>query len=585
MLKKLRIGPKLLLAPSLVLLLLLLLSGAAYYGMVRQNASLENMVQVRTARLQAAADIAGDAKYAHAGIYQLLASMAGNFAQDRIKAMITDIGRKHEAIQTRLADLSKVTEPAERKLIEASITALAAYHKSVNECIDLAQLDQSTAIGAMQTAEKRFLALNANLADLATLERELSGHAYAAAKSEFHDLGLTMAGLVVLSLVLSMVVTMLVRRAMLEDIHDISTVVGDLAEGRLNSGVPNDGRDEIAETSRALGHTIATLNVTLRSIMDSVHSIDTASKEIASGNLDLSARTEMQAGSLEETASAMETLTQAVKKNAENARLATELAAEASKLASGGGHAVDRAVATMESIRASSRKIVEIIGVIDGISFQTNILALNAAVEAARAGEQGRGFAVVASEVRTLAQRSASAAKEIKALIADSVSIIDNGSASVNEAGSSMGSVVASVQQVNDIINRISSASDEQAEGIGEVNRAVGQMDDMTQQNAALVEEAAAAAASLHEQTVNLARAVSIFKIEGTDARDDGDAGANAFPALAAPRDEDEHEFAEPAERRANSSPMRGPRRPQPGQTQTQYQSQGRPARTRSARG
>ncbi len=276
-----------------------------------------------------------------------------------------------------------------------------------------------------------------------------------------------------------------------------------------------------------------------------MRSIDTASKEIATGNLDLSTRTEMQAGSLEQTASAMETLTVAVKDNANNARLATDLAAEAARLASHGGQAVDRAVTTMESIRASSRKIVEIIGVIDGISFQTNILALNAAVEAARAGEQGRGFAVVASEVRTLAQRSAAAAKEIKALIADSVSIIDGGAASVNEAGSSMGHIVASVKQVNDIIERISVASTEQADGIAEVNRAVGQMDDMTQQNAALVEEAAAAAESLHEQTVNLARAVSVFKIEGFETLADGDAPA---------------EFQDPLERRAASSPMRGAR-------------------------
>jgi methyl-accepting chemotaxis protein len=576
MLKKLRIGPKLLLAPALVLMLLLLMSGAAYYGMVRQNASLENMVQVRAARLQAAADIAGDAKYAHANIYQLLASMAGNFAQDRIKAMIADIGKKHEAIQTRLTDLSKTVEPAERKLIDASIGALAAYHKSVNECIDLAQLDQSTAIGAMQTAEKRFLLLNADLAQLAALERELSAQAHAAAKSEFRSLGVTMALLVLLSIVLSLGVTMLVRRAMLKDIHDISTVVGELAEGRLTSVAANNGRDEIAEASRALDHTIGTLNATLRSIMGSVRSIDTASQEIASGNLDLSARTEMQASSLEETASAVETLTQAVKKNAENARQAAGLAAEASKLATSGGQAVDRAVNTMESIRASSRKIVEIIGVIDGISFQTNLLALNAAVEAARAGEQGRGFAVVAAEVRTLAQRSASAAKEIKALIADSVAIIDNGSASVNEAGSSMGSVVASVQQVNDIINRISAASDEQAEGIGEVNRAVGQMDDMTQQNAALVEQAAAAAASLHEQTVNLAGAISIFKIEGADEE---------APMAA----EEDAEFAVPAERRAQDSPMRGQRPALPDQRRSKDKrrdnEQGQRGRARSARG
>jgi methyl-accepting chemotaxis protein len=572
MLKKLRIGPKLLLAPGLVLVLLMFLSGAAYYGMVRQNASLENMVQVRAARLKTAADVSGDAKYAHANIYQLLAWINGSFAPARLKALIADIGRKHDAIAVQLNSLAAISDPAERKLVDTSIKALAAYRKSVTETIEMAQVDQSIATNSMQKAEKEFVALGSQLAELSALEKALSESAYGAAKEEFRTLGLAMAALVLLSIALSMLATFLVRRAMLADIRAISDVVAELAQGRLSASASSDGRDEIADTSRALDRTIGTLNTALRSILASVRSIDTASQEIATGNLDLSTRTEMQAGSLEQTASAMETLTVAVKDNANNARLATELAASAATLAANGGKAVDRAVSTMESIKASSRKIVEIIGVIDGISFQTNILALNAAVEAARAGEQGRGFAVVAAEVRTLAQRSAAAAKEIKSLIAASVAIIDGGSASVNEAGSSMGNIVASVQQVNDIIARISVASTEQAEGIAEVNHAVGQMDDMTQQNAALVEEAAAAAASLHEQTINLAQAVSIFKIEG--------AALDTDPARQRePHDGADDGFQDPDERRSPHSAMRA------GQTRALGSRQRAPGPSRQGRG
>ena len=552
MLSTLRIGPKLLLAPGLVLILLVVTAGSAWQGMVRQNASMENLVEVRAARLKATADVAGEAKHAHANIYQLLAWINGSFAKARVDALTADIGKRHGQIAAQLTALAAVGDASERKLLEASATALTAYRKSVQQTIELAEVDQSTATASMSKAEKEFTVLHTQLDQLALLERSLSENAFMAAKSEYRKLVMTMAILVLLSIGLSLVATMLVRRAMLGDIRAIADVVGELAEGRLAKGAANKGRDEIAATSRSLDNTIERLTTSLRSIMTSVRSIDTASQEIATGNLDLSARTEMQASSLEETSSAMETLTVAVKDNANNARLATELAASAATLASDGGKAVNRAVATMESIKASSRKIVEIIGVIDGISFQTNILALNAAVEAARAGEQGRGFAVVASEVRTLAQRSAAAAKEIKALIADSVAIIDGGSASVNEAGNSMGNIVASVQQVNEIIGRISLASNEQANGIAEVNLAVGQMDDMTQQNAALVEEAAAAAASLHEQAINLAQAVSVFKFEGADA-------APEAALVAAPAAIDEQEvFQEPQERRASSSPMRG---------------------------
>jgi len=250
---------------------------------------------------------------------------------------------------------------------------------------------------------------------------------------------------------------------------------------------------------------------TISDIKSSADTIATASSQIASGNLDLSSRTEQQAGSLEETASAMEELTSTVKQNADNARQANQLAVTASQVATQSSGVVSQVVDTMGSIRNSSKKIVDIIGVIDGIAFQTNILALNAAVEAARAGEQGRGFAVVASEVRNLAQRSAAAAKEIKVLIDDSVDQVGTGSRLVEQAGTTMGEVVISVKRVTDIVGEIATASQEQSVGIEQVNHAITQMDEVTQQNAALVEQAAAAAASLQEQAANLAQVVSVF--------------------------------------------------------------------------
>ncbi|WP_443114231.1 methyl-accepting chemotaxis protein [Herbaspirillum seropedicae] len=257
---------------------------------------------------------------------------------------------------------------------------------------------------------------------------------------------------------------------------------------------------------------------TITNIKASAGTIASASQEIASGNLDLSGRTEQQAGSIEETASAMEELTATVKQNADNARQANQLAESASEVAIQGGSVVSQVVQTMEGITDSSRKIADIIGVIDGIAFQTNILALNAAVEAARAGEQGRGFAVVASEVRSLAQRSASAAKEIKTLIDDSVSKVDTGSKLVEQAGATMTEVVASVRRVTDIVGEISSASQEQSAGIAEVGRAITQMDEGTQQNAALVEQAAAAAQSLQDQAATLAGLVGRFQVDGSAA-------------------------------------------------------------------
>jgi methyl-accepting chemotaxis protein len=301
-------------------------------------------------------------------------------------------------------------------------------------------------------------------------------------------------------------------------LQDAVIIAKTVASGDLASDIKVEGHDEISELLHALEHMHDSLAKTVSEVRSGTETIRVASREIAQGNADLSNRTESQASSLEETASSMEELTSTVKQNADNARQANQLAFSASSVAGKGGQVVSQVVHTMGSIKESSRKIVDIIGVIDGIAFQTNILALNAAVEAARAGEQGRGFAVVASEVRNLAQRSATAAKEIKALIGDSVANVDLGGKLVDEAGQTMDLVVSSVQQVADIMAEITAATQEQSAGIEEINRAVTQMDEMTQQNAALVEQAAAAAQSMQDQAHNLAEAVSIFKLEGDDA-------------------------------------------------------------------
>ncbi len=332
-------------------------------------------------------------------------------------------------------------------------------------------------------------------------------------EAEFRSLYIWLGALFASAVCVSVVLSWRITRSVTGPIDEAVAIAAAVAQGDLQPVAPTDRKDELGDLLRALADMKSSLVRTVTQVRSATDSINTASAEIASGNQDLSARTEQAASNLEETAASMEQLTSTVRQSADAARQANQLASSASEIAVRGGNVVGQVVTTMDEINASSKKISDIIGVIDGIAFQTNILALNAAVEAARAGEQGRGFAVVAGEVRNLAQRSAEAAKEIKGLIGSSVDRVEAGSRLVAEAGQTMSEIVGSVQRVSDIIGEITAASGEQSDGIGQVNVAVNQLDQMTQQNAALVEESAAAAESLKDQASRLAQVVQVFRI------------------------------------------------------------------------
>ena len=409
-----------------------------------------------------------------------------------------------------------VTLDKGRELMKVIKESHAAYISYTNNVVDLALNNNDseatkTLFGENYKTQAAYLTALKNLVDY---QEQRMNEGSAQQDAIYHNAFVLMVSLGVAALFIGTFFAYWVTRSITQPMQKAVDIARTVAEGDLTSRIEAASDDETGELLRALQAMNDSLIKIVSDVRSGTNAIATASSQISSGNADLSSRTEQQASSLEETASSMEELTSTVKQNSDNARQANQLAVSASDVAAKGGQVVSHVVETMGAINESAKKIADIIGVIDGIAFQTNILALNAAVEAARAGEQGRGFAVVASEVRNLAQRSANAAKEIKVLIGDSVEKVESGSKLVDQAGTTMEEVVSSVKRVSDIISEITAASHEQTSGIEQINQAITHMDESTQQNAALVEEAAAASASLQDQAEKLAQLVSVFKLD-----------------------------------------------------------------------
>ncbi|WP_343723412.1 methyl-accepting chemotaxis protein [Herbaspirillum seropedicae] len=422
------------------------------------------------------------------------------------KKRVEDALQKYE--QEQLADAT------DKELLRAVRVSYQEFDKSLAEALKLANAGQWNEARALLANNQPVIdRLNKAMTELRAYNEKISqAGAHRAqetmAAARLHAILISAAVIAVVT-IMGLLIARKIARSLAEAVELAETI----AEGDLTREIDTSSTDEIGHLMAAMAKMNRNLVTIVATVRTGVNTVAAASSQIATGNMDLSARTEQQASSLEQTAAATEELTSTVKQNAENALQADQLASAASGIAAEGGEVVKQVVTTMEEIRSSSLNIADIISVIDGIAFQTNILALNAAVEAARAGEQGRGFAVVATEVRSLAQRSASAAKEIKQLIDDSVSKVENGSQLVMSAGNTMQQVVESVRRVTDVVTEISAASREQSLGIEQVNQAISHMDQSTQENAALVEEATAAAQSLQEQARQLERAVNVFKL------------------------------------------------------------------------
>ena len=506
-----KLRAKLMVAPALVSGVLLLALGGYLAVMAhfrdRSHDSYEDAV-TRQVNIASVVDALGDA---HVDMYRTV-TIIGSLDDDQVKA-------RREALPRAAAKVREGVEASVPASVRSSSEyqqfeqAIAKYAKAADAAIDLSTIDPNTGIAALQTADADFKAVKVSLDQIEAMVR-------AAANADVGELegvalrnSLILALLGVLAGASALLYAWRLQGQVISDLGRAVTASNAVAEGRFDTDLSARTQDEIGQLMEGLARMVAELSSSMTVVQQAAQSIETASTEIAAGNQDLSQRTEHTASSLQETASSMDQLTSTVRHTAESARSANDLAASATQAARQGGEVMQQVVTNMSEIDAASRKINEIIGVIDGIAFQTNILALNAAVEAARAGEQGRGFAVVAGEVRSLAQRSANAAREIKGLIGSSTERVEAGSRLVQEAGTSMQGIVEGVERVTQIIREITQAAEQESDGIGLVSQAVGKLDQMTQQNAALVEESAAAAEHLKSQAETLAEVVRRFRL------------------------------------------------------------------------
>ena len=508
-----RMFHKMMVAPLVAIVFATTTAATGFWAISQQESALAKLSHRYLEARRIANQVRFQMALARADIYRLF-TVQSNFDDARVK-------QERSKIANSIADAAELVAEAQKKSVEldpktaqAAAEAIKQYAKKADAAIDMGSIDVNTGIGAMMAADDQF---KTTLASVESMTKNMTKSAtdyLDATRQSAARFKIIMLISGAIGIIAAFLLAWLISARVTKRLHVVIDASNRIADNDLSVKIADDGKDEVAQVANALER----MRLEMSSIISNIHmaseNVSTASSEIAQGNADLSSRTESQAGSLQQTASSVEQLTGTVRQSADNAKQASVLAASASTVAAKGGIAVGQVVTTMSEIQASSKKIADIISVIDGIAFQTNILALNAAVEAARAGEQGRGFAVVAGEVRILAQRSAQAAKEIKALISTSVDKVESGTRQVADAGATMQEIVTQVKRVNDLIEEITSATIEQAGGIEQVNQAVTSLDQVTQQNAALVEQSAAAAASLKDQAVALNDAVSVFKLQ-----------------------------------------------------------------------